>query len=100
MNGSICERVNPVVTPEKMLSITCWGSAEVTMASTKAIEIIEPVKAMSIRTPAATPRLSGVTEAMIELELGAWKMPAPAPRNLDKTIAAVTAQREAIRKVV
>src|SRR4051812_24969764 len=28
------------------------------------------------------------------------KMPAPAPRNLDKTIAAVTAQREAIRKVV
>ena len=30
----------------------------------------------------------------------AQKMPAPAPRNLEKTIAAVTAQREAIRKVV
>jgi dihydroorotase len=28
------------------------------------------------------------------------KMPAPVPRNVEKTIAAVTAQREAIRKVV
>jgi len=28
------------------------------------------------------------------------KMPAPAPRNVDKTTAAVTAGREAIRKVV
>ena|ERR1019366_3957014 len=79
MNGDTAAVESPLLTPEKILSITAGGRLEVTIASTKAIEIMLPVNATSMRTPDATPRWRTGTEAMIELEFGGLKRPPPMP---------------------
>ena len=45
-----------MVTPEKILNSVSLGTDEVTMASTKAIEMTAPVFCSIVRAPAAIPR--------------------------------------------
>ena len=56
MNGSSWASLSPEASPEKILNSTSFGTDEVTMASTKAIERTAPVFCSIIRAPAAIPR--------------------------------------------
>ena len=56
MNGSSWALEMWFASPEKTLNRTCFGTDEVTTASTKAIEITAPVFCTSTRAPAAIPR--------------------------------------------
>ena len=56
MNGSSFASERPLARPEKILNRTGFGTAAVTIASTKAIEITAPVFWSIVRAPAAIPR--------------------------------------------
>ena len=65
--------------PENTANRTFLGTAEVTTASTKAIEITAPVFCTSTRAPAAMPRRCGATTPIIAAVLGELNMPEPIP---------------------
>ena len=56
MNGSSFCVERPLASPEKTANSVACGTAEVTIASTNAIESTAPVFCSSVLAPAATPR--------------------------------------------
>ena len=85
MKGSSCASVSPEATPEKILNSTSLGTAEVTMARTKAIESTAPVFWSIIRAPAAMPRRLAGTAPIIAAVLGELNMPDPMPTSPSHT---------------
>ena len=79
MNGSSFCADSPLVRPEKTANSVALGTAEVTTASTKAIESTAPVFCSSVRAPAAIPRRSAGTVPIIAEVLGLLNMPEPRP---------------------
>ena len=63
------------------MNSTSFGTAAVTIASTKAIEITAPVFCSIIRAPAAMPRRSAGTVPIIAAVLGELNMPEPMPTS-------------------
>ncbi len=55
------------------------GTAAVTMASTKAMEMTAPELVIRVRAPAATPRRCGDTAPIIADVFGELKNPEPTP---------------------
>ena len=68
-----------MVTPEKILNSTSFGTADVTMASTKAIERTAPVFCSIVRAPAAIPRRWTGTVPIMAAVFGLLNMPEPTP---------------------
>ena len=56
MNGASFCSERPLVRPEKTANSVAFGTAEVTIASTKAIDSTAPVFCTSVLAPAAIPR--------------------------------------------
>ena len=56
MNGASFAAERPCARPEKTANSVALGTAEVTIASTNAIDSTAPVFCSSVRAPAATPR--------------------------------------------
>ena len=81
MNGSSCRSVRPEASPEKICSSTSFGTAAVTIASTKAIDSTAPVFCSIIRAPAAMPRRCAGTVPIIAAVLGELNMPDPMPTS-------------------
>src|SRR5262249_56662490 len=79
MNGVSSALEMWVARPEKTSNSTCLGTAEVTTASTNAIEITAPVFCTRTRAPAAIPRRCGATLPIIAAVLGELNMPEPIP---------------------
>ena len=79
MKGASLASVSPFASPEKILKSTVFGTAEVTIASTKAIEITAPVFCSMVRVPAATPRRCAGTVPIIAAVFGLLNMPEPTP---------------------
>ena len=79
MKGSSWALVRPEARPEKILKRTGFGTAAVTIASTKAIEITAPVFCSIVRAPAAIPRRSVGTVPIIAAVFGELNMPEPIP---------------------
>ena len=81
MNGSSRAGERPAATPEKIFSSTSLGTAEVTIASTNAIEMTAPVFWSIVRAPAAIPRRCGGTVPIIAAVFGELNMPEPIPTS-------------------
>src|SRR5262249_44588909 len=79
MKGSSCTSLRPDASPEKILQSTSWGTEEVTIARTKAIESTAPVFWSITRAPAATPRRYDGTVPITAAVLGELNMPEPMP---------------------
>ena len=79
MNGASCASESPEARPEKIANRTSCGTAAVTIASTKAIEITAPVFCSIVRAPAAIPRRSAATVPIIAAVFGELNMPEPTP---------------------
>ena len=76
--ASFCSE-SPLLSPEKIAKRVALGMAEVTIASTKAIESTAPVFCRSVLAPAATPlRLAG-TVPIIAAVFGLLNIPEPTP---------------------
>ena len=65
--------------PEKTANSVALGTAEVTIASTNAIDSTAPVFCSSVRAPAAMPRRWAGTAPIIAAVLGLLNMPEPTP---------------------
>ena len=59
MNGASFSGERPLARPEKTANSVAFGTAEVTIASTNAIDSTAPVFCSSVRAPAAMPRRCG-----------------------------------------
>ena len=81
MNGASFSGDRPLVTPEKIANRVDLGTAEVTIAITKAIERTAPVFCRSVRAPAAMPRRCAGTTPIIAAVLGLLNMPEPTPTS-------------------
>ncbi len=81
MNGASFCADSPLVTPEKTANRVGLGTAEVTIASTKAIDSTAPVFCRSVRAPAAMPRRAAGTAPIIAAVFGLLNMPEPTPTN-------------------
>jgi hypothetical protein len=68
-----------VARPEKTANRVVRGTAEVTIASTKAIDRTAPVFCSSVLAPAATPRLCAGTVPIIAAVFGLLNIPEPTP---------------------
>ena len=79
MKGSSLCTERPRARPENTANRVDFGTAEVTIASTKAIESTAPVFCSSILAPAATPRRCGGTVPIIADVLGLLNIPEPTP---------------------
>src|SRR5205085_3699847 len=79
MNGASLASDSPCPRPEKIDSSVDLGTAEVTIASTNAIEITAPVFWSIVRAPAATPRRWAGTAPIIAAVLGLLNRPEPTP---------------------
>src|SRR3954466_15676593 len=86
MNGSSRAVERPLATPEKMASSTSLGTAEVTIAITKAIEMTAPVFCSMVRAPAAMPRRQAGTVPIIAAVLGELNMPEPMPTSASHSV--------------
>ena len=79
MNGASFSADRPCARPEKTANSVALGTAEVTIASTKAIDSTAPVFCSSVRAPAAMPRRLAGTTPIIAAVLGLLNMPEPMP---------------------
>src|SRR3954454_2722702 len=79
MNGSSWRSDRLEARPEKICSSTSFGTAEVTIAITKAIDRTAPVFCSIVRAPAAIPRRCTGTVPIIAAVLGELNMPEPRP---------------------
>src|SRR5205085_2314541 len=79
MNGASLAAERPWASPEKTANSVALGIAEVTIASTNAIDSTAPVFCSSVRAPAATPRRCAGTTPIIAAVLGLLNMPDPTP---------------------
>ena len=86
MNGSSCALERPEARPEKILKRTFFGTAAVTIASTKAIEITAPVFCSIVRAPAAIPRRLAGTVPIIAAVLGELNIPEPMPTRPSQSV--------------
>ena len=71
--------------PEKILKRTSFGTAAVTTAITKAIEITAPVFCSITRAPAAMPRRCTGTAPIIAAVFGLLNMPEPMPTSASQS---------------
>src|SRR5205085_5457791 len=85
MNGSSWAVERPDVSPEKISNSTGLGTAAVTIASTKAIEITAPVFCSITRAPAAIPRRWVGTTPIIAAVFGLLNMPEPVPTSASQS---------------
>ena len=67
--------------PEKTANSVAFGTAEVMIASTNAIDSTAPVFCSSVLAPAAMPRRSGGTVPIIAAVFGLLNMPEPTPTS-------------------
>ncbi len=81
MNGASFCGESPLARPEKTANSVALGTAEVTIAITKAIESTAPVFCSSVRAPAAMPRRWAGTTPIIAAVLGLLNMPEPTPTS-------------------
>ena len=86
MKGASWASLRPEARPEKIAKRTFCGTAAVTMASTKAIEITAPVFCSIVRAPAAIPRRSAGTVPIIAAVLGELNIPEPIPTRPSQTM--------------
>src|SRR5262249_16214182 len=75
MNGWSLASESPVATPEKIANSVSFGTEEVTIASTNAIETTAPVFCSIVRAPAAIPRRCCGTVPIMAAVLGLLNMP-------------------------
>ena len=79
MNGASLASDRPRERPEKILNRIDFGTAAVTTAMTKAIEMTAPVFWSIVRVPAAMPRRCGGTVPIIAAVFGELNSPEPIP---------------------
>ena len=79
MNGASFSAERPWARPEKTAKRVDLGTAEVTIASTKAIDSTAPVFCSSVRAPAAMPRRWAGTVPIMAAVFGLLNMPEPTP---------------------
>ena len=86
MKGSSWAPERPEARPEKIAKRTGFGTAAVTIARTKAIEITAPVFCSIVRAPAAIPRRSVGTVPIIAAVFGDMNIPEPIPTRPSQSI--------------
>jgi len=86
MNGASLASVSPLARPEKIRNRTSFGTAAVTTASTKAIEMTAPVFCSIVRVPAAIPRRCGATVPIIAAVFGLLNIPEPTPTMKSQSV--------------
>ena len=86
MKGSSWALERPEASPEKILKRTGLGTAAVTIARTKAIEMTAPVFCSIVRAPAAIPRRSAGTVPIIAAVFGELNIPEPIPTSASQSM--------------
>ena len=79
MNGASLCTESPFARPEKTANNVAFGTAEVTIASTNAIDSTAPVFCSSVLAPAAMPLRCAGTVPIMAAVLGLLNIPEPTP---------------------
>src|SRR3954453_15487397 len=86
MKGSSLALESPLASPEKIWNRTSLGTAAVTIAITKAIEITAPVFCSIVLAPAAMPRRFCGTVPIIAAVFGELNIPEPIPTSPSQSV--------------